>query len=56
MKTLIKNELNNLDQGNIVDPQFCWKYLKYEIRKFSIHFSKDTERNKKIERMYLENK
>ena len=56
MKTLIKNVLNNFDQDNIVDPQFRWEYLKYEIRKFSIHFSKDIARNKKIERMYLENK
>ena len=41
MKTLIKNVLDNLDQDNIEDPQFHWEYLKYEIRKFSIHFSKD---------------
>ena len=56
MKTLIKHVLDNLDQDNIVDPQFRWEYLKYEIRKFSIHFSKDIARNKKIERTYLENK
>ena len=55
MKTLIKNVLNNLDQDSIVDPQFRWEYLKYEIRKFSIHFSKAIARNKKIERMCLEN-
>ena len=56
MKTLIKHVLYNLDQDNIVDPQFRWEYLKYEIRKFSIHFSKGIARNKKIERTYLENK
>ena len=56
MKTLIKHVLDNLDQDNIVDPQFRWEYLKYEIRKFSIHFSKGIARNKKIERTYLENK
>ena len=55
METLIKNLLNNLDQDSIADPQFHWKYLKYEIRKFFIHFSKDIARNKKIERIYLEN-
>ena len=55
MKTLIKNVLNNFDQDNIVDPQFRWEYLKYEIRKFFIHFSKDIARNKKIEIMYFEN-
>ena len=56
MKTLIKNVVDNLDQDNIEDPQFRWEYLKYEIRKFSIHFSKDIVRNKKTERTYLENK
>ena len=56
MKTLIKNVLDNLDQDSIVDPQFRWEYFKYEIRKFSIHFSKDIAWNKKIERTYLENK
>ena len=56
MKTLIKHVLDNLDQDNIVDPQFCWEYLKYQIRKFSIHFSKGIARNKKTERAYLENK
>ena len=56
MKRLINNVLDNLDQDNIVDPQFRWEYLKYEIRKFSIHFSKGKTRNKKTERTYLENK
>ena len=40
MKTLIKNVLDNLDQDNMEEPQFRLKYLKYEIRKFSIHFFK----------------
>ena len=56
IKTLIKNVLDNLDRDSIVDSQFRWEYLKYEIRKFSIHFSKDIARNKKIEKTYLENK
>ena len=56
MKTLIKNVLNNLNQNNIVDPKLRWEYLKYEIRKFPIHFSNDIAQNTKIERMYLENK
>ena len=56
MKTLIKHVLYNLDQDNIVDPQFRWEYLKYEIRKFSTHFSKGIARNKKSERTNLENK
>ena len=56
MKKLIKDVLDNLDQDNIVDPQFRWEYFKYEIRKFSIHFSKSIARNNKTERTYLENK
>ena len=56
MKTLIKHVLDNLNQDNIVDPQSRWEYLKYEITKFSIHFSKGIARNKKTDRTYLENK
>ena len=56
MKMLIKNVLNSLDQNSVVDPQLRCEYLKYEIRKFSIYFSKDIARNKKTERIYLENK
>ena len=56
LKKLIKNVLENLDQDNIVDPQFRWEYLKFELRKFSIHCSKGIARTKKTERTYLENK
>ena len=56
MKTLIKHVLNNLDQDNIVDPQFCCEYLIYEIKQFSIHFSKGIARNMETERKYLDNK
>ena len=54
MKILIKNVLDNLDQHNIEGSQLSWEYLEYEIRKFSIHFSKNV-RNKKTERTDLEN-
>ena len=54
-KTLIMHLLDNLGQDNIVDPQFRWKYLKYEIRKFPIYFSKGIAQNKKTKRRkYLE--
>ena len=56
MKTLIKHVLENLDQDNKVDPQFRWEYLRYEIRKLSIHFSKGIAQNKKTEKTCLENK
>ena len=48
MKTLIKNVVDNLDQDNIEDPQLRWEYLKYETRKFSIHFSKILRKIKKL--------
>ena len=51
MKKKIKSVLNDLNQNNIENPQFCWEYLKYEIRKFSIHFSKNLARNLKKERI-----
>ena len=54
MKNFTKNVLDNLDQDNIVDPQFRWEYLKYEIRNSPIHFSRDIAQNKKTERTYLE--
>ena len=55
MKTLIKYVLDNLDQDIMEDPQFHWEHLKYKIRKFYIHFSKDIAWNMKTERTYLEN-
>ena len=48
--------IDNLDQGNIVDPQFRCEYLKYEIKQCSIHFSKGIARNMETERKYLDNK
>ena len=56
MKTLIKHVIDNLDQDNIVDPQFRCEYLEYEIKQFSIHFSKGIARNMETERKYLDNK
>ena len=40
MKTLIKHVIDNLDEDNIVHPQFRCEYLKYEIKQFSIIFQK----------------
>ena len=48
MKNLIKNVLDNLDQDNIVDPQFRWEYLKYETRKFSFVFQKVSREIRKL--------
>ena len=56
MKTLIKNVLDNLNQDNTEDPQFCWENPKYEIWKISIHSSKEPAQNVKTEKTYLKNK
>ena len=43
----IKNTLETLDIEGIRDPHVKWEFLKYEIRKFSIEFSKLQAQNAK---------
>ena len=47
--TELKNHLkvicNGMPAGQITDEQLCCEYIKYEIRKFSIHFSKEKAKN-----------
>ena len=50
------NTQENLDKENIRDDQARWKYLKYEIRKFSIKFSKLLSKNTKAQTLLLEKK
>ena len=45
-----------LDDENVSDKQIRWEYLKFEIRKLSIEFSKETAKKVKFETMFLENK
>ena len=40
MKKFISDTLNELFNENILDDQVKWKYLKYNIRKYTINFSK----------------
>ena len=40
----------------ITDEQLCWEYIKYEIRKFSIRFSKENVKKARAETVTLENK
>ena len=56
MKFHIKSTLETLEIEGIRDPQVRWEFLKYEIRKFSIEFSKLQAQNKKKEKTFLENK
>ena len=56
MKTHIVDTLNLLDNENILDQNVRWDFLKYEIRKFTIDFSKALSKNEKQEVSYLEKK
>ena len=56
MKTHIVDTLNLLDNENILDQNVRWDFLKYEIRKLTIDFSKALSKNKKQEVSYLEKK
>ena len=56
MKFHIKSTLETLEIEGISDLQVRWEFLKYEIRKFSIEFSKLQAQNTKKEKMFLENK
>ena len=41
---------------NILDDQVRWEYLKYEVKKFSIKFSKAQAKKLRLERVFLEKK
>ena len=56
IKFHIKSNLETLEIEGIRDPQVIWEFLKYEIRKFSMEFSKLQAQNTKKEKMFLENK
>ena len=56
MKAHIANTQKSLDKENIRDDQARWEYLKYEIRKFSIKFSKLLSKNTKTQTLLLEKK
>ena len=55
MKFHIESTLETLEIEGIRDPQVRWEFLKYEIRKFSIEFSKLQAQNTKKEKMFFEN-
>ena len=56
MKNYISDILNFLNNENIKDEQVIWQYLKYEIRKFTIQYSKQLARALREERECLERK
>ena len=54
MKEHISTCLNLLEKENILNDQVRWEYLKYEIRKFPIKFSKAQAKKVRLERVLLE--
>ena len=56
MKNHIATTTIFLHEENIFDDQMRWEYLKYEIRKFSIHFSVSEAKKINNEMKTLENK
>ena len=53
IKEHISTCLNLLEKENILDVQVRWEYLKYEVRKFSIKFSKAQAKKIRLERVLL---
>ena len=47
IKNQISETIRMLDQDKISDKQLRWEFLKYEIRKFNINFSKKTCQRRK---------
>ena len=56
MKENISTCLNLLEKENILDDLVRWKYLKCEVRKFFIKFSKEQVKKFRLERVLLEKK
>ena len=56
MKEHISTCLNLLKKEDILDDQVRWEYLKYEVRKFSIKFSKAQAKKPRLKRVLLEKK
>ena len=45
MKKFVSDTLNKLFNENILDDQVKWEYMKYNIRKYTINFSKTLAKN-----------
>ena len=51
IKNIIKSALRSLDEQGVNNPQARWEFLKSEIRKNSIQFSKTLSKIKNKERL-----
>ena len=47
MKNHLKLIQNTILKKNITDEKMIWEYIKYEIRKFSISFSKQHAKDRR---------
>ena len=56
MKIHISEILKYLNSQKITDDQVIWEYLKYEIRKFTIQYSRRLAKTLREERERLEEK
>ena len=56
MKKFISDTLNDLFNENILDDQVKWEYLKYNIRNYTINFSKKLAKNTNKKILDLETK
>ena len=54
MKNQISETLHMLDQDKITDKHLRWEFLKYEIRKFTINFSKKLVKEENKDQNFLE--
>ena len=54
LRNHLSDSLSILDQNGIRDDQIRWEYIKFEIRKFSITFSKNLSKSLNAESKILE--
>ena len=54
MKNQISETLHMLHQDKITDKHLRWEFLKHDIRKFTINFSKKLVREENEDRNFLE--
>ena len=53
MKNQISETIRMLDQDKITDKHLRWEFLKYEIKKFTINFSKKLVKEENKEQNFL---
>ena len=54
MKNQILETLRLFNQDEITDEHLSWKFLKYEIRKFIMNFSKNLVKKENKDRKFLD--